>query len=134
MNHKLSEFPGVLTAIIDFKTLAFVTGSTPDAYRWISAMLLNAALLKMSITSSKYLTFRFIKWLLEHNYYELLRNIGDSECVAGLLERVIQSISSFMDVKRFVLLIDEYEHLFERTFGEANGFMYIRKLKIRSQV
>ena len=127
LNHKLSEFPGVLTAIIDFKTLAFVT-STPDAYRWISAMLLNAALLKNEHNEFKVFDLQIYQMVTEYNYYELLRNIGDSECVAGLLERVIQSISSFMDVKRFVLLIDEYEHLFERTFGEANGFMYIRKL------
>ena len=117
----------VLTALIDFKSLPFVN-NTADAYRWISAMFLNAALLNNELKEFKVFDIQIYQMSTEYDYYELLKSIGDSECVAGLLERVIQSISSVMDVQRFVLLIDEYEHLFERTFGEANGFMYIRSL------
>lgn len=127
LNRKLSESSCVLTALIDFKSFAFVT-NTADAYRLISAMLLKAAFIENEQHKFKVFDLQIYQMSTEYDYYELLKSIGDSECIAGLLERVIQAISSVMDVKRFVLLIDEYEHLFERIFGEANGFMYIRSL------
>ena len=127
LNRMLSDSPYVISILIDFKSMTFIT-NTADAYRWISSMLLNAALCKNEHTELRVFDLPIYKLDTEYGYYELLKSVGDSECVAGLLDRVIQAISSAMEVKRFILLIDEYEHLFERTFGEANGFMYIRSL------
>jgi len=93
LNHKLSEYPCVLTAMIDFKTLAFIN-STPDAYRWISAILINAALLKNEHNVFNVFDLQIYRLSTEYDYYELLKSIGDSECVAGLLERVLQSITT----------------------------------------
>lgn len=127
LNRELSDSPGVISILIDFKSLTFIT-RTADAYRWISSMLLNAALCINESIELRVFDLSIYKMDTEYDYYELLKSVGDSECVAGLLDRVIQAISNAMEVKRFVLLVDEYEHLFERTFGEANGFMYIRSL------
>lgn len=127
LQRKLFESPNVISALIDYKSLTFIT-TTADAYRWMSSMLLNVALCKNDCIELRVFDLLIYKMDTEYDYYELLKSVGDSECVAGLLDRVIQAISSAMEVKRFILLIDEYEHLFERTFGAANGFMYIRSL------
>lgn len=127
LNSNLSKHPSVLTALIDFKSLAFIS-NTADAFRWIAANILQAAFLKNELNEYKIFDLQIYQMSTEYDYYELLKSIGNSECIAGLLERVTHAICNVLDVKRFVLLIDEYEHLFERTFGEANGFMYIRSL------
>lgn len=127
-----AEDASVFPVFLDFKEVAFVISGTSEVYRFIIARLIEELckagfytksddFSSLAITPSK-------EW--EDNYENLLPLKVVK--LNSVLNEMIRYFSSFLD-KTILFMIDEYEHLFQESFSNPEGFMPLRSLSSENE-
>lgn len=118
----------VFPLFLDFKEVAAFVSGTPDVYRFILARLMEE-LCKAGVYTKKedfpFLDITPSKKGWEDNF----EGLSDLKSVRlnSVMSDMIKEFSNLME-KTILFMIDEYEHLFMKSFTNPEGFMPLRSL------
>lgn len=132
-NYFLSaEEAPVFPVYLDFKEVAFVISGTPEVYRFILARLIEELCKAGFYTKSD--DFSSLDILPSGKWDDNYENLLPLKVVKlnSVLNEMIRYFSSILD-KTILFMIDEYEHLFQESFSNPEGFMPLRTLSSENE-
>lgn len=118
----------VFPLFLDFKEVAAFVSGTPDVYRFILARLIEE-LCKAGVYTKKE-DFPPLDIIPSKKGWEVnFEGLSDLKSVRlnSVMSDMINEFSNLME-KTILFMIDEYEHLFVKSFTNPEGFMPLRSL------
>lgn len=130
--HGLEDSP-VFPIFLDFKEVSEFINGTPDVYRFIVARLIEE-LCKADVYTKKEDFPSLDITPSKKNWADNFDNLSNFKIVKlnSVMSEMIKEFSNLMD-KTILFMIDEYEHLFVKSFTNPEGFMPLRSLSSENE-
>lgn len=122
----------VFPIFLDFKEVGFIVVGTAEVYRFILAKLIGELCAAGFYTKKE--DFATIEIIPSKDWEDNYENLQPLKIVKlnAVLGDIIRFFSGIME-KTILFMIDEYEHLFQKSFTNPEGFMPLRTLSTENE-
>lgn len=127
-----NENAPVFPVFLDFKEVGFMVAGTAEVYRFILAKLIGELCAAGFYTKKE--DFTTIEIIPSKDWEDNYENLPPLKIVKlnALMGDIIRYFSGIME-KTILFMIDEYEHLFQKSLTNPEGFMPLRTLSTENE-